>query len=546
VVTNTLPVETFRTWFWPYLLSPENVGEVANRVLIASRFPLELLDFKPIIAEPAPNPKALVPVPRENHVSIRPSRAPSKLADGLFVNPAIRGYLPNSVFIPLSKQILHERIDNSASVVIISAYYDIDFLTDLFAQRRLIVDKKIYMIFARPAPSALPEQVPQLIRFQQMLRKASRKGSVTIAVSDDSRFLHTKLYQFRRGKWVRTLIGSANATSNGFERNDEILIEVHGANNAIDHYIKSTVHRSCNCEHVDLTKNERYTDFETMLRDGYVYFKPTRSVPYTLNCFDNKPEIAEALQKAIVGRENPLPGHEGQSFGMLNILRLLQINPRGQASRQDTAQRVKIIPFSIETAFGYWVPVPYRAKLEKRLDSAAQRKTAAYLQCGRELSELIVKREYLISAAIDQYLQIIEGLLRGTHPHLSKADKEEINSRIRGRVTALQKKLGNEAECQRLARSLDGVPVPEIWEDPRSKNEMVDSFCEYVAWKLASPTRVPGIVQTLRDWFELKSGDEPDAIREKIDRFFGADHVSRSDWGIDIDDDAGDEDENAL
>jgi hypothetical protein len=268
-----------------------------------------------------------------------------------------------------------------------------------------------------------------------------------------------------------------------------------------------------------------------MLRDGSVYFKPSRSVPYTLNCFDNRPDLAETLQKAIAG--NPLPFTEGQSVGMLNVLRLLDIAVDEPASsRQEAGQRVKIIPFAIETAFGYWVPFPYQSRLDKKLNAWAERKAAALLQHGHDLTS---KRDDDILGAIrERYLKEIDSRLESIRARrLSSPHRRDIETRILGRVHTLQTKLSSKAECQRLARSLDGVPVPEIWEDPRSKNEMIDSFCEYVAWKLSSPTRVPGIVQTLRDWFELESRDEADRIREKIEDFFDSNSLSRSDWGVD-------------
>lgn len=71
----------------------------------------------------------------------------------------------------------------------------------------------------------------------------------------------------------------------------------------------------------------------------------------------------EALQKAVVGE--PLQYHEGQSIGMLNVLRSLDIPQPGE-HEQDATQRAKIVPFSIETAFGYWVPLSLSAKTSRR------------------------------------------------------------------------------------------------------------------------------------------------------------------------------------
>jgi hypothetical protein len=459
--------------------------------------------------------------------------AGGKIEDRLFVNPALTRDLPNAKgLIPLSEGVLLDRIKRSREIVIISAYYEVEFLRAILDRKGMLANKRISMVFAAPAPSALPDEIPHLRKLQLDLAKTGKRANVNVAISDGRRFLHTKLYLFRRNKWVRTFIGSANATSNGFVRNDEILVEIHGRNSAIDRYVHRTLETARNCTEVEFASNEKYSSFEMMLRDGFVYFKPTRSVPETLNCFDNKPDIAEALQKAIVDRPNPLPGHEGGSFGMLNLLRLLEIKKPGQWKDR---QRVTIASFSIETAFGYWVPSPYQPKLTEKLNGAAETKAAKYLKWGSKLSELISKRDGVISDKIRNYLSVADDLLESTHvARLSKQDKIEIETRIRQRMQTLEKKLSSEAECRWLARSFDGVPVPEIWEDPRSKNEMIDSYCEYLASKLVQrSSRMRRIVQKLSDWFELQAGDESESIRKKIEGFFRAKSLSRSDWTVD-------------
>jgi hypothetical protein len=452
-----------------------------------------------------------------------------KLDGGLFVNRALKGEMPNAGHLfALSNSTLMERIKDADRVLIISAYYDIAFLQALFERRGALVDKTITMIFARPAPSALPEQIGELRKFQRTLSARARsKVKINVTVADGGRFLHTKLYHFQRGKWIRTLIGSANATSNGFDRNDEILIEVQGRNVGIDQYVERTLSTACNCDSVVVSNNEQYTSFQSMLRDGYIYFKPNRSVPYTLNCFDNDPDRVEALRKAVAG--DPLPFHEGQSLGMLNILRLLDIKGAERAAKQDSAQRVKIIPFSIETAFGYWAPSAYRRRLEERLDATAEKKTKALLDCSRKLAAN--SDESVLEVARTKYLSVINTRLESvSQGRLSDREARDISGRILRRVQNLRDRLRNEEECKRLARSYDGTPVPEIWEHPQSKNEMINSFCEYVSWKLNSPTRLPRIVQMLRNRFDLKRGDELDVIRSKINNYFKTNKASRNDW----------------
>ena len=83
---------------------------------------------------------------------------------------------------------------------------------------------------------------------------------------------------------------------------------------------------------------------------------------------------------------------------------------------------------------------------------------------------------------------------------------------------------------------------------PAFRDNDIGSVCEYVSWKLESPTRMPGVVQKLREWFNLQSEDEHSEIMEKIERFFNAGKLlHRSDWrgyiSEDDDSDEGEKDE---
>ena len=154
------------------------------------------------------------------------------------------------------------------------------------------------------------------------------------------------------------------------------------------------------------------------------------------------------------------------------------------------------------------------------------------MKCGLKLQSIrdddipeIIKTRYFDE--INKRLDSVSG------SHLTVTHKEDVERRIRRRVEGVRKRLSSDKECGRLARSLVGTPVPEIWEDPHSKNEMIDSFCEYLTEKLDSPTRLPGIVRTLRDGFNLASGDESHEIRRKIDEYFKTGTYNREDWGGD-------------
>lgn len=455
-----------------------------------------------------------------------------KLDDSVFISLGLKTETKApALYRGLSRDVLIQLLDQADKVVIISAYYDIPFLKQLFERKRSLKD--LTMVFARAAASARGEQVQELREFRQWLRsKHNRKSSINIKIAEGRRFLHTKVYQFQRGKWARTLIGSANATAAGFFRNDELLVEIHGRNHAIEGYVDWTVSQALCCEDDRLKTPEEYNSLQALLRDGFVYFRSTRTIPYTLNCFDNYPDIIAKLQKAVLA--NPLPFHDEQSAGLLNILRLFDINV--EDDQREVVRPVRIVPFSVETCFGFWVPFAFRTMLDARIDASVESKTAVFSASGLRLAS-IDRKEAAERIHARYFDEIDKRLMSVQSAPLTSAQRHEVEVRLIRRIESLKELLTNGEQCKRLARPLTGTPVPEIWEDPRSKREMVDSFCEYLSWKLARSGRIPGVVRKMKEWFDLRGGEQPEEIREKIDSYFESGQTkSRKDWlGTDLD-----------
>ena len=450
-----------------------------------------------------------------------------KRDDSLFINHRIHKEMNGKKLLkPLSKNALIEKTTNANTILFISAYYDIDFLKGVFSATRHLSAKKITTVFARAAPPALQQQLEELNKFKNWLRGKCHPGTkIHVKLAKEGRFLHTKLYQFQGARSMQTLIGSANATSNGFEHNDEILIEIHGRNSGIDEYVRRTLDCASNCDDVT-SKRQIYTSFQSLLRDGLIYFKSTRTLPYTLNCFEVGTTIYNALAEAVKGKS--VPFHEPQSVGMLNILKLLGV-VSDEKSKQKTAKHVNLVQFSVETSFGYWVPTAFQDKLVANLDIASERKANQFLAYGRKLET--INDTSALKLVREKYFTGTNALLKSvSHPPLTTKKKGELEKQIIKRVDSLRGRLNDPDECKRLARLLKGTPVPEIWEDPRSKDEMIESFCEYVSWKIEQ-RRKSLVVKTITKWFDLETDDEPDGVRHRIEKFFKTGKTkSSADW----------------
>ncbi|MGM4962988.1 restriction endonuclease PLD domain-containing protein [Tardiphaga sp. 1201_B9_N1_1] len=424
----------------------------------------------------------------------------------------------------LSADVLRERMAEADHVFIISAYYDADFVESLFVGK--IPAKTLTIVVNRASASALPAQMAELKKLKQELRKLlNRSAKIEIKLAAKHRFLHTKLYHFRRGKWARTLVGSANSSANGFTRNDELLVELHGRDSTIEEYIDWTSAKAESCDSL-LAESDDQRTLEAFLRDGYVYFKSNRTLPNTINCFDQQTAIADALQRSAL--IDPLPFHDEQSIGLLNILKLLDIETASDG-KTGKAGQVNMTACSIETCFGFWVPVALQEALERRIEKASDKRTEILIGRGQKLAR--VTDDEISTALNATYFNEVDRRLKSvSSPPLTTAQKSIVERRILDRAASLRGRLSDQAECRRLARSLSSSPVPEMWEDRRSKDAMIESFCEYVSWRLQRAP-IPKLIRAMTNWFGLTAGDSTTQISEKIEAYFdGGEAIRQSQW----------------
>ena len=247
-----------------------------------------------------------------------------------------------------------------------------------------------------------------------------------------------------------------------------------------------------------------------------MYFKPSRQVPYTVNCFvgHDFARIVKLLEKSTVG--NPLQFHDASGMGSLNLALLMGDRTVGTGG---VKKRVSMSAFAIETAFGLWVPSAYVDQVEDRIESASEARLHKLIDQGRRLDAasngMTANRIHLYLHAIDSRLPRADAL--------SEDQRATISDRIRRNLKRLVLALTDEHSLERLSRPFTGIPVPEFWEDEQSGDEIFETYVEYVAYKLAQSSRMErqsSIIYHLATCFELDSDDDAPAVREKMEGFF--------------------------
>ncbi|QGM96873.1 phospholipase D family protein [Methylocystis parvus] len=408
-------------------------------------------------------------------------------------------------------------VDNtkwSKSVIFISAYYGVDFANELFRFcKSTNIAQEITLVFAAAANSNRSNQITELRNLRVSLRNLGyAKKRINIRIATDITFLHTKIFAFTGpGGHKRYMLGSANFSSAAFFKNDEVLILERGRHDRIESYIMHVITNSSSID--EASTNSDIKDWRGFFREGFLYFKPSRQVPYTVNCFvgDDFAETVNLLEKATGGAA--LEFHDPGGLGSLNLALLMRDRTNGIARK-----RVSMSAFAIETAFGLWVPSAYVDQVETRIESSSQARLKDLREQGLRLNAV---SDYFIKEQIRLYLDEIN--LRLEEIVLSNENRTTIDNRIRRGLKRLIQALTDESSLKRLSRPLMGVPVPEFWEDEQSGNELFETFAEYVAYKLSMSSgmkRQSSIISHLATKFGLCSDDDALAVRQKMEDFF--------------------------
>lgn len=99
--------------------------------------------------------------------------------------------LSDKVGTRLCRQTLQDRIAESDTITIISAYYDVNFIAGLLDGKKPLSGKDITFVFNR---NSAPHQRSHLVDFRNLLlAKGNRSSSVRVRAANAGRFLHSKV-----------------------------------------------------------------------------------------------------------------------------------------------------------------------------------------------------------------------------------------------------------------------------------------------------------------------------------------------------------------
>lgn len=384
-------------------------------------------------------------------------------------------------------------------IQIVSGYFGEEYVIELLSQ---IPTKKarsccsVTLIFGYESSTEfLYGQVKVSELERRILGLGYKKLNLTIKLFRDNAPLHTKLYGFlltTRPVWY---VGSANLSKAIDGGRHELMLRITGKSVALDSYVNSLL----DYEPQRLVgDNSEIVGLNRFFSAGSILFRPSRYRRFTYDGFAIDPDDRRELSKQL-GRNTQVPhsdpSAEGFGFDLLSAIGVA-------AAKQDEKHAVKVRPYCVETAYGYWVPTAYTHVIKEKLAEGRKSEERRFRAIREALS--IVSDERLRSEFSD-YLEASKRFF--TDIGINARPKSNILAAFQDFLNIRRTWLGDDEWINRNSSKLSLAEMPYIWSDVRASELFVTSFCDDVCSVLNSSDRKPKIYRIIKDRLQL--GDNP-------------------------------------
>jgi len=292
---------------------------------------------------------------------------------------------------------LKREAENAEKIVMFSAYYSRQFLLRFLEWIRKPDRCSIIFVFNGFAGRRLKDQLNELREIAERYRD---KGLVNFScrLNLENRLFHTKLYRFESRGEATWFVGSANASDEAFDKNEEVLLCLRGSHQSLDAYVKRVIGSSKPLINVEEPTIDSIVKF---FRTGLLYFKQTTQIQFTFPL-----KLSDRVNERLVKLEaRPRNTEPGEAWGAYNVKRFLGLRTAEDEEKRSIAL---MKPWAIETCFGYWVPTKYAPNLDRAIDRSAKRKRAKLEKARDEIHRIGL--ESLIED-YQRYLKDVQNIL---------------------------------------------------------------------------------------------------------------------------------------
>ncbi len=386
----------------------------------------------------------------------------------------------------------------------------------------------------------LEDQIKDLQELKSKLVKLGfTRKLVGIYLNKKFDIFHPKLYYFIGSELAILSIGSANASTQAFQKNgnEEVIFQKVSSSSkkvpemtALTEYVNEILDDSEDgdeCFEIDNFNEDRLEKTLTsFFRSGLIYFKPTQQLQYTFNDVKFEQDIEDQLS-GLSGR--PDNTDKGRLWGPLNLLSILGIGDINDFLEIDRS-KLSIKPWSIETCYGFWVPSAYAPLVDKTLASVKGNRVEKF-ELIRDAFNKKWKEKTLESAFhtyIDQINEIFT--TNGIIYNISANKREEYLAKFGRFINNFYKRINDEKFMQRYTKPLMESGMPEIWQDDVASGDFKDSYFQYLSY--SAIRRPPLIVKKilLALGIQTSVGLDSDDIETSLNKFILKNGWSKKFW----------------
>ncbi|MBD8627637.1 phospholipase D family protein [Oxalobacteraceae sp. CFBP 8753] len=372
------------------------------------------------------------------------------------------------------------QVQGAEVVRIAAGFYDVDFLESIL---KSCVAHTVCLIFNGLGGQRLHAQRAELADLCEKLTRADR--TVTARLSFAPGMFHSKLFLMTQKGKVTALVGSANATSAAFMRNEEILISLADAG-ALDGYFDAAW-RDARSLH---SLVQPATSLISFFRTGVLYFKPTATLTTTIHPFLDLLKLMTSEERALLGGVALPFSEQIAGIGPFSLKQALQkVVDTEDWEASDPGKESGIISnqlsikrWSVETCFGYWVPSRLDERWQIALNNAGAVKREKIESFAYELRK--VDKETL-NGKYQKYLSEVEKVLEERIVRLpalrNMLERDPFDIAFFEKfVTRVIGYLDDPRRIRRLAEPFISGAMPEFWDDEDAYQDFRASFFDYL------------------------------------------------------------------
>lgn len=428
--------------------------------------------------------------------------------------------------------------------IVISAYTDFEWIKKAIDyveknKNKKCIEFQIYLDYFASKYSVKEECKEKLIELNKKIKQIDPSGGIFLVKKGT--LFHSKMIITQTQQHCKVVVGSINFTEKAFKENEEIALVDEfrfGEQNKYPHYtwqielyIEKLKEISENVSSIQVSQD--YSSLRSRLMDGKLYWKNNEYSPFAFNL--NLPEkILNKLSTKVQNNTTSslseyLDTNFANSLSLKNLMDLPNEN-----EIETTFKKIdgKWKSYSIETAYGFWVPREYFKEVKDLLSLKSKKKRTELENFCQQINQQ--DKDGKIKNKFNDFMVKLTNELDPSE--LMEENIKKIPERWNKWYHSLKERLGigmdkesntsskttekesisiSERYKNKLSQTFLEESVPDIWNDEFAREEFEDSLISTIKYYNLCKQRRPWILKQLLDTRNIDINDD-ESIKERL------------------------------